>query len=263
MEISQTRAAYARRKGRGLRRRIAAGFAAVRNRPIPDGIPASKRRDMSDFDSIRRLLAFGLGPADSGVDIGAHRGSVLAEMVRVAPQGRHIAFEPIPDLAAFLRAQFPDVEVRQAAAYREAGSSEFAHVQGVAEGWSGLKFRPIPGDEQHVQVTVEPLVVALEALDDVLAPDFAPKVIKIDVEGAELPVLQGALRTLSTHRPTVIFEHGSGSAELYDSGPAELFAFFAALSYRIWDLDGNGPYSAEAFERSFRSAERVNWVATP
>ena len=258
-----SQAAFARRKGRGLRRRLHAMFAAALNRPIPDGLSASKRRDLTDAASIRRLLAFSLGPQDSGIDIGAHRGSVLSEMVRVAPGGHHIAFEPIPELATLLRTEFPGVEVRQAAAYSQAGTSEFAHVQGVAEGWSGLRFRPIPSDEKHVQVTVEPLTVALEALDDVLAPDFCPAVIKIDVEGAELQVLQGAVRTLSTHRPTVIFEHGSGSAEFFDSSPRDLFDFFEQLAYRIWDLDGNGPYSLDAFEHCFRSAQRVNWVATP
>ena len=42
-------------------------------------------------------------------------------------------------------------------------------------------------------------------------------------EGAELQVLEGAVTTLQRHRPIVIFEHGSGSAETYGTLPADVF----------------------------------------
>jgi hypothetical protein len=110
---------------------------------------------------------------------------------------------------------------------------------------------------------VEQLTVKLEVLDEVLDPDFRPVVIKIDVEGAELQVLKGARATLERHRPTLVFEHGSGSAEVFGTYPRDIFALLDALAYRLFDLDGNGPYGVEAFEQAFFSGERVNWVAHP
>src|SRR4051794_32903514 len=45
-----------------------------------------------------------LGPGDCAIDIGAHRGGYLYWMQkRVGPSGRVLAFEPQPELAAYLR----------------------------------------------------------------------------------------------------------------------------------------------------------------
>ncbi len=220
---------------------------------------AASKRDGDDFANMRRLLSFTLSADDNCIDVGAHRGSVLLEMLRAAPQGHHVAYEPIPDLARLLRQEFRGVEVHEAALSDHPGTAEFSHVRGHAEGWSGLRFRPLPTGEK---AEVEQLTVRLEVLDDVLDPDYRPAVIKIDVEGAELQVLRGALGTLRKHRPVLVFEHGSGSAEYFDTAPADIFALLEGeAGYRIFDLDGNGPYSLATFERAFYSAERVNFVA--
>lgn len=208
---------------------------------------------------MRRLLAFTLSRDSNCIDVGANHGAVLAEMKRVAPEGRHIAFEPLPHLCDTLRQTYPDVEVHQAALYNEPGEAEFSYVHGSADGWSGLRFRPLPSGEEAV---VEQIQVRLEVLDQVLDPGYHPSVIKIDVEGAELHVLEGALQTLRNHRPVVIFEHGSGSAETYDTAPRDVFELLGQeAGFRIFDLDGGGPYALEEFERTFYASERVNFVA--
>lgn len=218
-------------------------------------------RDVSDSGHMRRLLAFLLTPEANCIDVGANHGAVLAEMRRVAPRGHHIAFEPLPHLCQLLRTQYPDVEIHQAALYNEPGEAEFSYFHGQADGWSGLQFRPLPGGQE---TTVEQIKVRLEVLDQVLAADYRPAVIKIDVEGAELQVLQGAVQTLGRHRPVVIFEHGMGSANAYGTSPQDVFALLSDdVGYRVFDLDGNGPYTREEFEHVFSAAERVNFVAHP
>jgi FkbM family methyltransferase len=217
------------------------------------------QRDLTDFEQMRRLLAFVLHAEDNCIDVGAHRGAVLTEMVRVAPAGRHIAFEPVPQLCEVLRTGFPSVQVYEAALSDHSGHSDFAHVRGDAEGWSGFRFRPLPTGEE---ADVENIQVQLQVLDEVLDPEYRPAVIKIDVEGAEHQVLLGGLSTLRRHRPLIIFEHGSGSAETYGTSPGDIHALLGdQLGYRIFDLDGNGPYTLPEFEWTFQTGARVNFVA--
>lgn len=255
-----------------VRRRTAAAFAALRPReihtpakatpapgPTAAAVEAVMRRDAEDVANIRRLVAFTLPPDGNCIDVGAHRGTVLAEMVRVAPQGRHIAFEPLPHLCDVIRTSFPGVEVHEAALSDHVGEADFAYVHGHAEGWSGLRFRPLPTGENP---EVEHITVRLEVLDQVLGADYRPDVIKVDVEGAEQQVFEGALETLRRHRPIVIFEHGTGSAEAFGTSPADIYQLLTEKAgMRIYDLDGSGPYTQAEFERVFYAAERVNFVA--
>lgn len=214
--------------------------------------------DRRDTELIRRAIAWSLGPDSCCVDVGAHSGGVLGEIVRVAPQGRHIAYEPLPHLADRLRAAFPQVDVRCAALSDHAGESSFARVR-AAEPWSGLVFRPLPG---NVEPDVEEITVKLEALDEALPAGYVPDLVKIDVEGGEEQVMRGALRTLREHKPLVIFEHGYGAANAYGTEPDDIFGLLAGdAGLRIFDLDGGGPYELDAFKAAYFSNERVNWVA--
>ena len=78
-------------------------------------LPAHVRADIRDNELLAGLLEELLEHDSVCFDVGAHEGAVLGEMVRVAPNGRHIAWEPLPALARRLRERFPSVEVRDAA----------------------------------------------------------------------------------------------------------------------------------------------------
>jgi FkbM family methyltransferase len=179
-------------------------------------------------------------------------------MVNRAPQGRHYAFEPIPVLAEQLRETYPQVQVRQAALYNEPGEAEFLLVP-EDMGYSGLRERAYPGDYHP-----EPIQVPLERLDDVLPDDYVPHLIKIDVEGAELQVFQGALQTLKRHRPVLVFEHGPGASDRYGTTPEAVHDLLAGeVGLRLFDLDATGPLNREAFSANFYSGSRWNYVALP
>jgi FkbM family methyltransferase len=191
------------------------------------------------------------------LDVGAHAGSVLREIVRLAPRGRHVAWEPPPAFAAALREAFPGVEVREAALAGEAGEREFTHVLDDP-GWSSLAQRPFPWGGP-----TEILTVRCERLDDVLPARVGPAFMKIDVEGAEAHVLRGARRTLVEHRPLIALEHGLGSAEHHGTGPEDVHALLGELGYDITGLDGDGPYDGTRFVGLDASGKRVNFVARP
>jgi FkbM family methyltransferase len=219
------------------------------------------RRDLRDHAALRLLIA-GTVPRDAHtVDVGCNRGDVLGELIRVAPAGRHIAYEPIPALAEDLRRRFPQAEIRNVALADTTGASTFQHVTD-ADGYSGLLRRALPPGAHVDEITVR-----VERLDDTLPDGFAPAFIKIDVEGGELAVLRGARDTIDRHRPIVVFESGKGSSDYYGTTPDMLYDLLVEdCGMRIFDLAGEGPYGRERLRETFNGNTKQpvwNYVACP
>ncbi|MBA2568146.1 MAG: FkbM family methyltransferase [Actinobacteria bacterium] len=235
-------------------RRLAASKAGPPLRAARRTLKPELRRDHRDNQHLRLLLSFALPEDANCIDVGSHLGDVLEEMLRVAPLGRHIAYEPLPDLHAELVERFPTVDVRAAALSNEAGTATFTHVR-TRPGYSGFRERPYPAAEETETITVR-----VESLDEALPDGYVPFLIKIDVEGAEQQVLEGAMTTLSTHRPTVVFEHGI-AARSYGTKSTTVFDLFADAGLRIFDLEGDGPYSRGQFAEACERGRYWNFVA--
>lgn len=211
-------------------------------------------RIIRDDLTTQAILAAVLRPDSHVIDIGANRGEVLEQMIHLAPDGRSLAYEPIPDLARRLAQRFPQTIVRPVALSQEAGTSTFHYVSD-APAYSGLRLRDdLPSEAQRVdQITVE-----VGRLDDDLPEGFQPALIKVDVEGAEVGVLRGATSTLQRFKPVVLFEHGR--ADLYETTSDELWDLLTGSGYRIFNSEGAGPYSRERFRTP---APEWNYVAVP
>ena len=242
------------RSGREDQARVVVG----RMREARSAFDPSSRRMLRDEHAMRVALATALRRDGNAIDVGANQGDTLKMILAVAPDGRHIAYEPIPGLAEQLAADYPGVDVRNAACSEEAGSAEFTHVLN-APAMSGLRQREdLPAHASEV----ERFAVRLDKLDDSLPEGYVPSLIKIDVEGAELLVMRGAAETLARHKPFVIFEHGIGGADLYGSKPGEVWDLLDGAGLRIFDLEGEGPYTRDRFEAVF--TEPIwNFLAAP
>ena len=167
-----------------------------------------------------------------------------------------LALDRLPHLAAALRERFPGVEVREAALGDSTATTDFVHLLDHP-GQSGLRDRDFPGDPEREVVRVR-----LERLDDSLDPAIRPSLIKIDVEGGELGVLQGGIQTIARHRPCILFEHGVGAAEYFETSPDQVWDTLCQLcGLRIFDLDGEGPYSRDQFVDAMGLRTRWNWLA--
>lgn len=203
------------------------------------------RRNARDDRHLQLLLAHGLEQDANCIDVGAHCGDVLEQIVRYAPDGRHLAFEPLPEQAADLRARFPTVDVHHAAVAAEAGTATFNHVVSNPQ-LSGLRDRGFAGESS------ETFDVEVKRLDDCVDPEHAVSLLKIDVEGAELGVLEGGLELLKRDQPTVVFEHGVGGADHFGTSPGDVHDLLVGeVGLRIFDIDGEGPYSRTGFEAVF------------
>jgi FkbM family methyltransferase len=217
------------------------------------------RRDRIDNQNLRLLLTSALTEDANCIDIGAHKGGVLAEMVRVAPCGKHIAYEPLPFLHKYLVDHFPTVDVRLAAASNEEGETCFTYVKNLPT-MSGFRERSY----YPMRPQFENMTVRTETLDGSLPAGYIPALIKIDVEGAERLVIEGAIQTISKYRPIVVFECGMGSSDRYGTKPCQIYQLLHdEPGLHIFDLDGNGPYTLGQFEESFARCDRWNYVARP
>lgn len=141
------------------------------------------------------------------VDVGAHKGSVLEQILLAAPQGRHFAFEPLPDYAERLKSNFPQIEVHNVALSDEVGESLFYH-RVKSPGTSSLHSDNDYFDKSPPEV----IRVRTAPLDSIIPEERRIDLIKIDVEGAQLQVLRGAAHTIKRCRPYIVFEHGRNRA---------------------------------------------------
>ncbi len=241
-----------------------AGAAAAPTDPAPVAAVAERTGppDNAEYDAwtaqvIARVLTNDPG---SAIDVGAHHGDILRSMVDAAPDRHHYAFEPLPAMAGDLRERFPAVTVHQVALAAETGSTTFRHVVSNP-GYSGLRERRYDRPDEEIDV----IDVELRRLDDMVAADDQVSLIKIDVEGAELGVLQGASRTLSTWHPVVVFECGLGASDFYGTTPAMIHEAFAEHDMSVTLLDrwlrGEPPLTLDEFDREYSTGRSYYFLA--
>lgn len=175
-----------------------------------------------------------LKPGSVCVDAGCSRGEILRLMLKYAPGGQFVAFEPLPDHFARLVQEFrcENVRLYNVALSDTTGTSAFNYVVSNPA-FSGLKKRPYDRPfEEDCQITVE-----TDMLDRVLESAGIKRVdlIKIDVEGGELGVLKGAASCIAGSRPVIIFEHGAAAAGAYGATPEEVYALLCdQCGLKIW-----------------------------
>ncbi|MEU3168887.1 FkbM family methyltransferase [Streptosporangium sp. NPDC006930] len=167
------------------------------------------------------------------VDLGAGVGEITQHLVRVAPEGRHFAIEPLPAFADELAARLPSVAVIRAAAADTTGSQSFVHVVSNP-GYSGLRRRPYDRPAE----TLREITVDTVRLDDVIPPDVRIDLVKLDVEGGEVLALRGARRSLRRDKPVIVFEHGGDHVmREYGTTTDDLWSLLVdGLGYRVFTL---------------------------
>lgn len=147
---------------------------------------------------LDRVMQRVLGPGAVFVDVGANIGyyTRLASTL-VGPTGHVHAFEPLPSALPLLAANTEGrahVTVQPLAVGAQAGELDF-YVRPMGD-TSSLEPHP---DAERIRVRVTTLDAELAGLPRL-------DLLKIDVEGYELEVLQGARELIRTHQPVVYFE---------------------------------------------------------
>lgn len=191
-------------------------------------------------DTLKDLVKSGMVVYDIGANVGFF--TVLLGRL-VGARGAVYAFEPVAETAKATRHNaelngFAHVTVIAAAVGRQQGTVKLA----LREESTWAKF----ADEKSTGPTMEVPLVAIDGLvdDGTIKP---PQLIKIDVEGAELEVIEGMRRTLAAHRPIILCEmHGKNEA----------FAkLMEELNYEVRAVETNEPLAGARWD--------VHALATP
>jgi FkbM family methyltransferase len=217
------------------------------------------RRAVRDsHQDIHMLLG---GRASCIVDGGANAGKTVSKFLSRYPQADIHAFEPIPELQSRLAARFaqmPNVHLHRAALGAQEGEVSLnvtAHDPGSSLLPPSRENRAYWQEQMDVVRTVQTPVVRMDG-----AVEGPVDVIKLDLQGYELPALQGATGLLPETRLVIaevefveLYEgqalFGQVDAFLREQG-FELFNFYSLYTQR----DGQLVYG-DALYRNVRLVE--------
>jgi FkbM family methyltransferase len=193
--------------------------------------PAFKGKGSYQFAKIEAALA--VVPPDRrglALDVGAHIG--LWSRVLAYSFARVIAFEPLPALHPHFMHNTDDVQnitFIPCAVGAECGELDIITV--VDNSGNGhVAPAGVPG---AFIARVEAVTIDSLNLHDV-------NFIKIDVEGFELPVIEGGQRTIRRDKPVMVVEQKPNNAERYGRGRLAAVELLQSWGYEIaWERSGD------------------------
>lgn len=204
-------------------------------------------RRADTFETELDALPAFVSPGDTCLDIGAKHGAYTLVMADAAgANGRVIAFEPLPGPGRIIRAG------RWALGGTVVTLVPAAVAAAGGRGLIGLPVRrgiPVPGRAFLTSQATGPgsnagwrhrlLEVRLVDLDGWWLENGSPPiaVVKIDVEGAEKLVLDGAHRLIGHERPTLLVELEDHHLERFGTTAQSILDSLIAVGYRAAVLD--------------------------
>ena len=192
-----------------------------------------------DYEIESRYLDRFIAPGDVVVDAGASLGIYTVGTAKlVGAKGRVLAFEPGRESFSVLERNIKLNLPNNVRCFRSALSER----DGVARLFHHEN-RPVSsslGSGSNGQVFWEQ--TRTTTLDTVAEQQGITRLdlLKMDVEGAEEPVLGGGRALLSRSRPTILFETNPGAARRLGLAPDGAWQALAKLGYRFFSLRPKG-----------------------
>ncbi|MBA2661998.1 MAG: FkbM family methyltransferase [Bradymonadaceae bacterium] len=206
-----------------------------------------------------QFLAHMLESDHSFIDVGANHGEFTVFAAKRLPRGRVVAFEPTSRLFERLTANvahnaFENVVLKQQGLSAEAGiATIYSSTHKYADGTfnSGLPSLFPEANRANVVETIE-LTTLDQAVEEVGLSRL--DIIKMDIEGAEMAALQGAAKTLSAFRPTIILEVNQSTCMSAGYTMQALLGSIEPYGYKFFRIDS----SAASFALSPLSKANLN-----
>lgn len=216
---------------------LGAGIRIIADLGTPLGLSLYRYRPYldPDLELIRTYLASGDVFIDGGSNIGLY--SLVAASC-VGEKGHVFAFEPAPAvrvsaLRNIATSGFPQVNVLPYALSEAAAWASF-HVAPLGGGTSSLVPDKPSGSSAESKESTAALRVMTARLDDVVPRALWPRVamVKLDIEGAEVAALRGAVDMLQTAHPVLLLEVAEGNLAMQGSCADELLDLLSGLGYQ-------------------------------
>ena len=200
------------------------------------------------------------------VEIGANQGYYTSLFQKlVGKNGTIHAFEPLPTtfelLEGSVRFDLPNIHLYNLGTFDTKGEFKFHlpkndHGQATMSPHDCNSWKSREIDEVSCSVIKLDEFTPISSLSKI---DF----LKIDVEGAELPSLQGAESILRKHKPLLFVEVCKAWMKSFGYNAKELEAFLRSLSYNKFELVGRNLLnidSVESFLKSKREEDSFNFL---
>jgi FkbM family methyltransferase len=222
--------------------------------------------EKSTVGTLRELVKPGDVAFDIGANIGAH---TLGLAKSVGANGKVYAFEPSDFAFAKLRANLalnPELAARtQTLQVLLAGTNDQPRPDQIYASWP-LESQPSV-HPKHRGRLVAMTGATVETLDHFVERHRVDHVnlIKLDVDGHELPVLRGGFDTLRRLQPTLLMEMSPYIHAEQHQSFADLITLLKDAGYRIEDASSRKPLPLEApeLERLIPDGASINVVALP
>lgn len=186
---------------------------------------------------LSKFIVSYLNPGDHFIDVGAHYGyhSLIAATL-VEEDGKVLSVEPVPDNYMILKNNvnsFRQVDVVNAAAWHSDAQLEINVFGSELAAFSTLASVRLHESEIHSRSSIQVKAVPLDGI--VESKGLHPKLIKIDVEGAEWQVLQGLSHTIERYRPALTVEVGDLGSDPEQITSAQLLERIIKLGYKLFE----------------------------
>jgi FkbM family methyltransferase len=184
--------------------------------------------------SVIRSLQKHLRAGDTCFDVGSHVGYLAILMAHlVGPAGRVVAFEPVPETFETLQENILLNHLENVSLERTAVGEQEGTISLFCDSTQELSWTPSVAAYSMPGSDLRKLSVPVLSLDGYLRKSgLCPRLVKIDVEGAELAVLRGAREMLRLLRPVVL-------VEIHDLGPShrmEVVKLLQSCNYAIEEM---------------------------
>lgn len=173
------------------------------------------------------------------IECGCHIGIHAVKLASLC--AKFYGFEPMPKTNELLNRNLKLNNIENATIFKKGvsnkeGKTKYSWIENKNEGGAGLDDNPM-GTPEWAKESIEKIEVELMTIDSLNLSklDF----MKIDVEGYEPLVIEGAMETIKRHRPVIAMEvwqnHSGGVNIEYTQ---KLFKGLLDIGYRVVHING-------------------------